>query len=138
MSAPAVTVPDEVSQLDAAEVEQRLGRLVGSSNRPAPASAPTSVPVELTPEEILALLNSGTPVPDQREVRISISPRTISRLTHPELTIKAWPLHGTVEVTAPNEITYVPDGTGGGQDSFEYELFDGETPVFSQVVEVGR
>lgn len=141
-----VTVPDDISNLDSEEVERRLGQLLNagiSGGQLAPEGRPTEVPVlptqvpgEPTIEEILELLNSATPVPAMSEVVISISPRTLSGLVNPELSIKSPPAHGTATVIGPNQILYVPDGSGDGTDSFEYELMDGGEHVVSQVVEV--
>lgn len=138
-----VKVPDEVSHLDSAEVERRLGNLLNGTGEPGSQGAqevePTATPGtsgEPTLEEILDLLNSATVEPGTGEITISISPATLSRLANPVLTIKSRPLHGTATVVSVNKIVYVPDSSGAQDDSFEYELFDGAEPVFSQVVEV--
>lgn len=134
-----VTVPDDISSLDREEVELRLGRLLGDDNpggQAAPDIAPTETPGEPTLEEILELLNSGTPSPSLGEIAVSISPGTLAGLERPILSIKIPPSHGSATVIAPNQILYSPDGTGDGTDAFEYELFDGDRLVVSQVIEV--
>ncbi len=140
-----VIVPDDISSLDSDEVERRLGRLLGgedvATGQAAPVIQPTAVPEvpdEPTLEEILALLNSATPVAGSGEIVISVSPETFLSLAHPVLTIKTQPSHGSATVISPNQILYMPDGTGDGSDAFEYELFDAETHVISQVMEIRR
>lgn len=140
-----ITVPDDISGLDSEEVERRLGRLLNDdvpTGQSAPDVEPTSTIDEPTLEEILALLNSATPVPATDpvtgEIVISVSPGTLAALDRPVLTIKSPPSHGSVTVISPNQILYMPDGSGDGSDSFEYELFDGDRSVVSQVMEIRR
>lgn len=140
-----ITVPDDISGLDSEEVERRLGRLLSDdvpTGQSAPNVEPTSTTGEPTLEEILALLNSATPVPATDpvtgEIVISVSPGTLAALGRPVLTIKSPPSHGSATVISPNQILYVPDGSGDGSDAFEYELFDGDRSVVSQVMEIRR
>lgn len=136
-----IRVPDNVSQLDESEVEQRLGRLLtsadGANSLAAQEIEPTETPDEPSIEEILDLLNSATPSPASNEIAISITSETLSQLERPVLSIRTAPAHGTAEVLGPDRIIYTPQATGSGADSFEYELFDGEQFIFSQVVKVG-
>lgn len=136
-----VTVPDDISGLDFDEVERRLGRLLGdeqASGQAAPVVEPTAAPEGPTLEEILALLNATTPVAGSGEVVISVSPETLAGLTNPLLTIKSPPSHGSATVISERQILYLPDGSSSGEDEFEYELFDGDRSVFSQVMEFKR
>ncbi len=136
-----VTVPDEISDLDAAEVEQRLERLFdgeSSSSLAAQEIEPTETSDEPTIDEILELLNSATPEVKPSEITISVSSRTLSGLRRPVLLIATNPAHGTAEIVGINKIVYIPDSSGEPRDSFEYELYDGDEFVFAQVVEVRR
>ncbi len=134
-----ITVPDDISDLDADEVERRLGRLLGGDDQggqAAPRLEPTSVLDEPTLQEILDLLDPANQQPGADEIVISVSPQTLSGLIEPVLTIKSQPTHGSATVIGTSQILYVADGLSVDGDSFEYELFDGSVPVFSQVVEI--
>ncbi len=134
-----VTVPDDITDLDSEEVERRLGRLLNgeaSSGLAAPDVEPTEEPDGPTLDEILDILNSATPEPGTGEIAIQISPATLAGLRDPVLLIKSPASHGIATVVAPNRILYVPDGSGDGTDTFEYELRDGDVTVVSQVMEI--
>ena len=133
-----VRVPDNISELNENEVEQRLGRLLtnadGIASQVSQEIEPTATPAEPSIDEILDLLGSASA--DTDEIVISVSAETLSQLQRPVLRIRAEPAHGTVEISGPYRIVYTPNGTGDGPDSFEYELFDGDRFIFSQVIEV--
>ena len=132
-----VTVPDEISELNPDEVERRLSRLLAEGSVIDDGlAAPTEVPGEPTLQEILDALNSGTPVAGSGEVVVSISPKTISGLENPLLTIKTPPMFGSATVMSPSQVLYVPGAGSENGDSFEYELFDGAESVIAVVVEV--
>ena len=138
-----VRVPDEISDLDSAEVERRLGRLLGDGNGAeagavaAQEAEPTVTAAgEPTLQEILDLLNSGTVSIDSGEIVISVSQGTIDMLADPRLTIKTQPEYGSATVISPSQILYVPGEPGGNSDSFEYELFDGIESVIALTVEI--
>ena len=135
-----VTVPDEISSLDAREVDRRLGRLFGDNTDPvgssAPGVAPTETVVDPSIKDILDALSGGNTSAPPSEVLITISEMTLNSLANPRVTIKTPPTAGAAVVTEQNQIIYTPDGTSQGGDSFEYELFDGEVSIIAVSVEI--
>lgn len=137
-----VTVPDKISDLDSAEVERRLGRLliepssVDGDALAAQDVEPTAASGEPTIQEILDLLNSEAASTDSGEIVISVSQSTIDMLMNPVLTIKTPPLHGSATVVSQYQILYMPGDQQGNGDWFEYELFDGTESVIALTVEL--
>lgn len=131
----SVIVPDDITAMDAREVERRLGGLLNESESGQAAQVIEPLDDEAAIDEILGLLDQPTGT-SASEIVISVSPKTLASLLAPRLTIKVQPEHGTASVISSNQILYVPDRAGSGTDAFEYELFDGEVSVISQVMEI--
>ena len=136
-----VTVPDDVSGLPSDEVQRRLSGLLepglpaDGGGLAAPGVEPTAEPDLIPIDDILDALNSGNGG-GVGEIVISVSPSISQGLGEPVLRIKSPPAHGDAIVLSSSQILFVPDSGYSGSNSFEYELLDGDTPVFSAVVEL--
>jgi hypothetical protein len=131
-----VTVPDDISRLPSDEVERRLGGLIGPDRTgggalAAPGTEPTATPTDPLGQILEALESRGL-----SELLITVSPSLLQGLSDPRLVIKSPPTKGTAIALSVSEILFVPEEGATGSDSFEYELLDGETPVFSSVVKL--
>jgi len=131
-----VTVPDEISHLPSDEVERRLGGLLGEGGAGGPSlGAPGSVPTA-TPHDPLDQILEALESSRLSELLITVSQSLYDDLSDPRLIIKAPPSKGQAIAISMNEILFVPNEGATGEDSFEYELLDGDVSVFSATVEL--
>ena len=133
-------MPDTISDLPSGEVERRLSGLLEpgqpiDNGVSAPLPEPTATPEPtISIEDILEALNSGQGGPG--EIVISVSPSMSQGLANAVLRIKTPPSNGSAIILSESQVLFVPGPGFTGGDSFEYELLDGETPVFSAIVEM--
>ena len=135
-----VTVPDEIASLAPEEVERRLQSLslrpsetlpAFAAPEPEPAGEADRIPVE---QLLKALAAEGGSAP--REIIISPGRALLAGLDSPSIRIRTAPVAGEVVILPGMRILYIAPAVSGADDSFEYEILDGDDLVFSELVEL--